>query len=98
MAFATQKSTIKFGGEEKSPAVLFQEFLEGMKPQVQTNEKGESDGKSPETFATAAQEVDHRTQELITKAGGASKLSYSDAMSQVLKADEALAARYSAAQ
>lgn len=91
MAFCTQKTTMNFGGKDKSPAELFSDFINAGKAQVDTKEKLGSDGKEKSEFATAAQEVHAKTQEL-QKAD--SKLSYSDARSQVLTSDPALAERY----
>jgi hypothetical protein len=97
MAFATQKTTLKFGGADKSPSVLFKEFLDSAGTQVELGDKTKKD-KEAQTYATAAHELDARVQEKITQAGGAAKLSYADAMTSVLAADVDLKARYSAAQ
>lgn len=97
MAFATSTQTLKFGDSEKSQATLFSEFLDSLAPQVSTKEKGGSEGKERQTYATAAAEVDAKTREAITAAGGEAKLSYADAMNQVLAKDNDLRARYSAA-
>lgn len=98
MAFATQKTPIKFGGAEKSQATLFSEFIGELKPQVDVKERGASDGKDKEQFSTAAAEVDSKVQEYIAKNGGASKVNYADAMAVIFTADPELKTRYSEAQ
>jgi hypothetical protein len=95
MSFMTSQTNLKFSdGAEKTPAEAFSEFLKEMKPQVSTKEKGGSDGKETKDYATPAAEVDARVQEL--RATDA-KVTYADALTQVLAADPDLKARYGAA-
>jgi len=90
MAFMSNTGAIKFGEGEKSTAVLFKELLESLGSQVALKEKG--DGKTAQgSYATAAEEVDAKTKAAIKDN---SKLSYGDAMQQVLAADPDLKGRY----
>lgn len=91
IAFATQKSPLKFGGEEKSAAKLFSEFLDALPTGTKTKEQGASDGKERTEYATAAAEVDAKVQELRKTQP---TMTYADARTQVLSSDPDLSNRY----
>lgn len=97
LAFMTGiKGPVKFGTGEKTPAKLFQEFLEASGSQVDTKERGNGNGGNEVgKFASPAQEVDHKVGQVRAKD---SKISYSDAMQAVFAADPDLKDRYAAAQ
>lgn len=86
LAFTTGiKGPINYGGKEQTATQLFSEFLATFGKQVDTTERG--DGKegsrSPATFATAAQEIDHLVKAKMAASGG--KLDYAAAMAEVIR-------------
>lgn len=90
MSFMTSGSMLKFGEGEKSMPELFKEFLDAAGAQIETGEKG-SGKTSQQEFATAAEEVDTKTRELMERDG---KLTYSTARNKVLASNAELKSRY----
>lgn len=99
LAFMKNMSSVgKFGDGGEPASVQFAKFLGTFGAQVPLGEKGsgkhsQDKGQDAGTFATAAQEVDSRVQEKL-KADPTKKLTYSDAMADVLAADDDLKQRY----
>lgn len=96
LAFMTGvKGPISFGGKEQTATQLFSEFLATFGKQVDTTERGDGreGSRSPNTFATAAQEVDHLVK---TRMGADAKLDYAAAMRLVINdpANKDVADRY----
>lgn len=94
LAFMTQLTgSVKFSdGKEKSPAVMFQEFLEMTGKQVDLSERGSGkNGEKKDKFATPAEEVDYKAKQLMAEKPA---LKYAEAMSTVLAADADLKLRY----
>lgn len=78
------KGPINFGGKEQPATELFADFLKSFGKQVDTSEHGDGreGSRSPKTFATAAQEIDHLTKAKMQSSGG--KLDYASAMREVI--------------
>jgi hypothetical protein len=94
LAFMTNTNVVKFGEGEKSMADLFQEFLGTSGKVMDLGEKGGGNNGERKEFATAAEEVDHKTKLKINASGG--KLTYLQAFNEVLAENAELKARYSA--
>ncbi len=98
MAFMAIETKMSFGGAEKSAAVLFSEFLADAQPVVALGEQGRSTGEEGGKYSSAAAELDALTNSAIQAAGGPSKLSYKDAMDNILATNADLKTRYSFAE
>ncbi len=91
-ALSATDTKVKFGekGEEKSMPEIFKEFLEASGKVIDTTQQGDGPTKRTE-FATASDEVDYLTKELVKDDP---KLSYADAFDKVLASDDELRIRY----
>lgn len=95
LAFAQNLTgTIKFGDKDTSMTAMFADFLGAMPPKVDTGETGASSPDETTDYVSAGAKVDTLAREAMDKD---SKLSYADARTQVLNADDELKAAYSLA-
>lgn len=87
----SMSGVIKFGDKDESPLDVLKSFITDAPVKVDFSEKGSA---SPDKAKTASLEVDRRAKAAQAAAGGATKLSYQDAVNKVFAEDNTLKLAY----
>ncbi len=94
VAFAEGLRSKLSGSDRKDVISMFKDFVEGLPKKVDFNEDGRSRTERPGEGGNAANEVHEKVKAAQKAAGGASKLSYKDALAQVFSENPELKTRY----
>lgn len=87
----SMSGVIKFGDKDESPLDVLKSFISDAPVKVDFSEKGSA---KPDAAKTASLEVDRRAKAAQAAAGGATKLSYQDAVNKVFAEDNTLKLAY----